>query len=341
MTSLLAPFAAYLPAEAARAERRARGRDRRDHRRPAGGPGPVARTPGSSGWGSWGVLIFFINGFAFLLIGVQLPSDPRPAHPFAPAPAAVARARDQRDRRSWPGSPGSSRRPTCRAGSARSSGSATRAAARRRLRRLLGRDARRRHRWRRRSRCRSTSRIARCSSTWPCASSWRRSSGQGLTLPWVVRRLGVVSGFDLEVEAGRPPGLDAGIAARDRRLEAFAARPQVPRPPRRSSRTCPGGARPRGGRPRRRRARRRSSTGRPGPARAPGDPASLVRRPAATRSSGSATTGSSATTSLRGLVERELSILECRSRRRRLDRRGWPPPGRSGGASTGRPEGTC
>jgi CPA1 family monovalent cation:H+ antiporter len=72
MTSLLAPFAAYLPAEALGvsgvlavvvagiiAGRRA-----------ARVLSPDARLTGT---GVWGILIFIINGFAFLLIGVQLP----------------------------------------------------------------------------------------------------------------------------------------------------------------------------------------------------------------------------------------------------------------------------
>jgi monovalent cation/hydrogen antiporter len=82
--SLLAPFAAYLPAEAIGASgvlavvttgivagRRA-----------ARVLSPNGRL---MGFGVWSVLIFLINGFAFLLIGIQLPGILRGLSAFAPA----------------------------------------------------------------------------------------------------------------------------------------------------------------------------------------------------------------------------------------------------------------
>jgi CPA1 family monovalent cation:H+ antiporter len=84
VTSLLAPFAAYLPAEALGLSGvlAAVTAGIIAGRRAARVLSPNARL---IGLGVWGVLTFFINGFAFLLIGVQLPTILDQLTQFAPA----------------------------------------------------------------------------------------------------------------------------------------------------------------------------------------------------------------------------------------------------------------
>ena len=72
--SLLAPIAAYLPAETLGRQRRA-GDGHGRASSPAGRrPAPSPRTAGSMGRGVWAVVLFLINGFVFMLIGLQLPA---------------------------------------------------------------------------------------------------------------------------------------------------------------------------------------------------------------------------------------------------------------------------
>ena len=86
---------------------------------------------------------------------------------------------------------------------------------------LLGRHARRGHAGRGRSCCRPTPRSGRC-SRWPRSPSWpARCCIQGLTLPWLVRRLGLPRPGR---RRGRAAGGRAGHRGRARRASPSSTR---------------------------------------------------------------------------------------------------------------------
>ena len=194
MLSLLAPFVAYLPAQklgvsgvlAAVVAGLIAGR------RAARALSPDARLLGR---GVWDIVTFIINAFAFTLIGLQLPS-------IVSGLASRKCLRADRSRRgrlrspspSSPASCGSSGDETGRGAQPQHPRPRSVPATRSRVHRVVGRHAR--------------SRLAGGGSLSRWSSTFRQRDllifltfcviiatlvGQGLTLPWLVRRLGVAS----------------------------------------------------------------------------------------------------------------------------------------------------
>ena len=271
--SLLAPLTAYLSAELLGVSGRPRHGHRRAHRRPQGGPRPLAERPPD---GPGRVERADLPDQQLRVHAPRAAAAPRPRGIVGLVGAGAGPARrggePGRDRR--PGSCGSSPGPTCRGSSARRSGSASR---RRRPRSVFVVA------WAGMRGAVSLAAALALPLDFPQRDLIMYLAfcvivatlvGQGLTLPWIIRRLGVVAGRAWTARRSSPARRPSPAALA--RLDSPGRR--VPGPPR-AHRPAAGPVRPRGG-PRPARPGRRAGRRGPGAARPPGHPAGGRRGPA-------------------------------------------------------------
>ena len=161
LISLVIPFAAYLPADELGLSGVLAAVDRRaGHRQPARHD-PVAEQPGPVADARWKMVGFVLNGFVFVLIGLELPAIlAGPAAATSPAEVARPRRRSSRCRRRHPVRVGLRARASCPDRRAGSSPGATRRSPRGSPSSWAGPGCAAPSRWPRRWRCRSASRSA-------------------------------------------------------------------------------------------------------------------------------------------------------------------------------------